>query len=128
MMEPNGSLVKGFVNRMVEFGERLRAARTETGLSQTDFAERAGVTKKTQSLYERGERSPSAEYLSAIADLVDVTYLLTGNRTVPLALSRDESALLDNYRHLCDEQREAVYRVSEVMSADYKTEKKVNQG
>lgn len=127
-MEPNGSIVKGEVYRMVDFFERLREVRIETGLSQTDFAARAGVTKKTQSLYERGERSPSAEYLSAISDLVDVTYLLTGNRSVPLRLAPDESALLDNYRHLCDEQREAVYRVSEVMSADYKTEKKVNQG
>jgi transcriptional regulator with XRE-family HTH domain len=113
---------------MVDFFERLREARIETGLSQTDFAAKAGVTKKTQSLYERGERSPSAEYLSAISDLVDVTYLLTGNRSVPVQLAPDESALLENYRHLCDEQREAVFRVSEVMSAGTKQEKNFSQG
>ena len=83
---------------MVNFCERLRALRTETGLSQTDFAARAGVTKKTQSLYERGERSPTAVYLSAVAEFTDVSYLLTGNRTVPSGLSQDEQTLLDRFR------------------------------
>lgn len=104
------------MNQMVDFGDRLRKVRLKTGLSQTDFAEKAGVTKKTQSLYERGERSPSAEYLSAIADLVDVSYLLTGNHSVTSVISPDEAALLDNYRHLCEEQKDTLNKVSQALS------------
>lgn len=51
---------------MVSFCERLRAERTRLGLNQTDFAALAGVTKKTQMLYEAGERVPDANYLAAI--------------------------------------------------------------
>ncbi|MDU9028731.1 helix-turn-helix domain-containing protein [Pseudomonas mediterranea] len=51
---------------MVSFCERLRAERTRLGLNQTDFAALAGVTKKTQVLYEAGERVPDANYLAAI--------------------------------------------------------------
>lgn len=43
------------------------------------MAAAAGVTKKTQGLYERNERSPSAEYLAALSECgVDVLYVVTG--------------------------------------------------
>lgn len=52
-------------------------------MSQMVFAERGGVTKKTQMLYEGGERFPDAQYLASIAETgVDVLYVLTGRRTV----------------------------------------------
>ncbi len=113
---------------MLNFGDRLKEERNALKLNQQAFADRVGVSKTTQFNYEKGLRQPDATYLAALSEMgVDVMYVLTGSRSLN-SLAPDESALLDNYRHLCDEQREAVYRVSEVMSADYKTEKKVNQG
>jgi transcriptional regulator with XRE-family HTH domain len=68
-----------FGNRMVSFCERLRAERTRLGLNQTDFAALAGMTKKTQMLYEADERVPDANYLAAIAAAgADVHYRITG--------------------------------------------------
>lgn len=65
---------------MVSFGGRLREERTRLGLNQTEFAALAGVTKKTQGLYEAGDRAPDALYLAAIAEAgVDTTYVLTGD-------------------------------------------------
>lgn len=68
------------MNHLVSIGERLREVRAKTGLSQEKFAQCGGVTKKTQMLYEAGERAPDAKYLSGIALLehVDVLYVLTG--------------------------------------------------
>lgn len=67
---------------MVSFCERLRAERTRLGLNQTDFAALAGVTKKTQMLYEAGERVPDANYLAAIAEAgADVYFTITGQKT-----------------------------------------------
>ena len=61
------------------FFERLREERQRLGISQTAFAELAGVQKRAQINYESGERSPDAAYLAAIAaEGVDVLYLLTG--------------------------------------------------
>ena len=53
-------------------------------MSQTQFGDLAQVTKKSQMLYEGDQRSPKADYLTAIASQgVDVQYVLTGNRSVP---------------------------------------------
>lgn len=73
---------------MVSFGERLREERERLSLTQAQFGQLAQVTKKTQMLYESGERSPKADYMTAIASSgVDVQYLLTGERTVRLSES-----------------------------------------
>lgn len=66
---------------MVSIGERLREERQRLGLSQTAFGDVGGVTKKTQMLYEGGERSPDATYFSGIAGVgADVQYIVTGQR------------------------------------------------
>ncbi|WP_395245510.1 helix-turn-helix domain-containing protein [Agromyces sp. MMS24-K17] len=44
---------------MTSAGELLRAARTRAGLTQTEFAHRAGLTQSVVSAYERGRREPS---------------------------------------------------------------------
>lgn len=71
---------------MTTFGERLRAERKRLGLSQTDFASLAGMTKKTQMLYEADERVPDANYLMAIHKAnANVHYILTDHKSAPLA-------------------------------------------
>ena len=82
---------------MVSFGERLREERERMGLTQTDFGDLAGVTKKTQMLYESGDRSPKADYLSAIGTVgVDVEYLLTGNRSVRGAIGSPGASRIED--------------------------------
>lgn len=62
-----------------EFGARLKEERERKGMNQADFAALGGVGKLAQLRYEKGDRSPSAEYLDLIAGHgVDVGYLLTG--------------------------------------------------
>jgi transcriptional regulator with XRE-family HTH domain len=80
--------------------ERLREERKRLGLTQERFGAEGGVGKLAQLNYEKGERSPDAAYLSAIALVgVDVSYVLTGERC-GAAMTPDESALLAAYRAL----------------------------
>lgn len=44
-------------------GELLRIARTRAGLSQKEFAERAGTSQPVISAYERGHRDPTTATL-----------------------------------------------------------------
>lgn len=107
------------MNQMVSFGERLKEERLSLELSQTAFGSVAGVTKKSQMLYEAGERSPDGVYLAAIASAgADVLYILTGQRgAAPApALSRDEAALLDNYRHCPPEGRACIKATSAALA------------
>lgn len=61
--------------------ERLKEERLRLGLSQEEFASRAGVSKRAQVNYEKGERSPQADYLVALDGAgVDTHYVLTGRR------------------------------------------------
>lgn len=82
---------------MVSFGERLRGERERLGLTQTQFGDLAGVTKKTQMLYESGERSPKADYLTAIYGVgANVEYVLTGNRSVTGSIGSAEVSRLED--------------------------------
>ena len=75
-------------------GKRLAEERTRLGMTQTQFAEAAGLkSRRTLSQYEADERSPDAAALAA----VDVLYVLTGQRNASQLTSR-EAALLANYR------------------------------
>lgn len=61
--------------------KRLIEERRRLGLSQADFAGRAGVSLSSQKRYELGEREPDTGYLEGARGMgVDVTYLLTGKK------------------------------------------------
>ena len=61
--------------RLVEERSRLR-------YTQSDFADKAGMSREGLRLYEMGQRGMSAEFLAMAASLgVDVQYVLTGRRS-----------------------------------------------
>ena len=121
--------VKGFyMHQTVSFGGRLREERKRLGKSQEVFGGEAGVTKKTQMLYEKEERKPDAEYMAALATMgVDVLYVLTGQRGGAPPLSPDETALLDNYRHSPEERRRILQETSAAFAESPQRER-VNKG
>lgn len=63
---------------MVNFGDKLRTLRTESGMTQTDLAKRLNITKSVVSYYELQERTPSPDVLIKLADIFHVStdYLL----------------------------------------------------
>lgn len=50
----------------------IKEARERKGLSQTELAERLGVTKATVSGYETGASSPTVSTLQKIAKALDI--------------------------------------------------------
>lgn len=93
---------------MSDIGERLREERERLGLVQAALAERCGVKKNAQSNYERGDRSPDAEFLYMASGAgVDVLYVITGQRAVG-AVAADEAALIEAYRSAPEAVRKAV--------------------
>lgn len=53
--------------------ERLREARKQRGISQTEVAERLGVARQTVSRWECGESDPTLENLRGLADVYGMT-------------------------------------------------------
>lgn len=73
-------------NFVFSIGSRLREERERLGYSQEAFAALADASRPTQFNYESGKRSPDSAYLAAIAAAgADVLYILTGQRSTPLA-------------------------------------------
>ena len=67
------------------FGERLRRARTEAGLSQEEVAVRASIHRTEVGLLERGERTPRIDTALKLAGALEVELeeLLEGIRWKP---------------------------------------------
>lgn len=107
---------------MASFGERLKEERKSLDWNQEEMALKIGVTKQTQGLYERDQRTPNAEYLAALAGFgCDVLYVLTGQRTpTAQALSAREACMLENYRALAEEDKAAMQRVSHALAQSAK--------
>lgn len=95
-------------------GDRLKEERERLGFNQTDFAAKAGASKNSQYNYEKGERSPDATYLAAVAEKgVDVLYVVTGERkpTTVESISPDTAKFLEFYQHVTDLDREVLLRM-----------------
>jgi transcriptional regulator with XRE-family HTH domain len=110
-------LIRAHVNlfcvRMSKLHIRLQEERVRLELNQDQFAEFGGVKRRAQINYESGERCPDGHYFEGIAAAgADVQYILTGIRSYQVAeespgysvLNKRESVLLDNYRHIADEE------------------------
>ncbi len=105
-------------------GERLREERTRLGLKQEEFAQLGGVNRNTQGSYEKNERSPDLNYLSAVAvHGVDVLFVVTGVRLLAAAgsLSAMEASLLEAFRTLTESDQDTLTRMAAGLSAVSKT-------
>jgi len=60
------------VDDQLRLGQRIREIRKERGMSQTELAEKAGISLITISRIERGERDPHLTTLLRIARGLDV--------------------------------------------------------
>ena len=76
------------------FGKRLSEERERLGFTQKEFAERAGIRRVTQCLYESEDSVPNYRYFAAIETLgADLSFLFFANR-------QSEDSLIMNPRVL----------------------------
>lgn len=65
---------------MIDIGNKIRELRTEQKMTQSNLAERLGVTKSSISSYENGSRLPSYDILLKIARIFKIsTDILLGH-------------------------------------------------
>lgn len=58
---------------MAAFGEALRTARLEAGLSQEALAERAGLDRTYVSGTERGRKNPTLKTIARLSDAIGIS-------------------------------------------------------
>ena len=77
------------------FGEKLKEARKNAGLSQEELSERIGVSRAAVAKWESGYGLPDIDNLKAISGLLDVSidYLLDDGTKLDLSVTREPIVL-----------------------------------
>lgn len=108
------------------YTDRLRELRKQNKLSQSEVAEKLGITASAYGFYEQGKTIPNAEALSILADLFNVsTDYLLGRAIFPNSENEDSEIkiLARKARSLTPEQLKAVQAVID----SYERNKKHNE-
>lgn len=103
----------------------LKRYRKARGLTQEEVASEIGIPTKTYQNYEREVREADSDVLCALADLYNVSLdELVGRSTIPSVeaarwdemLDVSEKTLIDLYRSLSDDSKEAVLVVARTLA------------
>ena len=84
------------MNQILDIGKRLQLERTRLNFSQTEFAERTGVSRAAQAGYEGGRSLPDLAYaLKAQEAGLDLTFLLSGRTSAQTSVDIFDWALAE---------------------------------
>ena len=92
----------------MEFSERLKKLRKDTGLTQVDVASKLGISQQAYASWERGVKKPTQDNLVKIAQILNVSVdYLVGNSQETLAeLDNIELLFRMNSKGLTEEEKE----------------------
>ena len=84
-----------------DFSNNLRVLRTARGYTQAYMGQKLHIQRQSYCNYENGQRTPSLEITSSIAEIlgVDLNTLITAKLS-PDVLTREDLAILEDYRSL----------------------------
>ena len=101
---------KFFRGFKMEFSERLKKLRKDTGLTQVDVASKLGISQQAYASWERGIKKPTQENLVKLSKIlyVSVDYLLgnTENKQTSDVLEDIELLFRMNSKGLSNEEKE----------------------
>lgn len=105
-------------NKAENFGTRLRRIRNERRETQEVFAQRGGVTQRSQANYEKGVRIPRIDYLQRLAESdIDVAYLLTGEGSDGKLTCEEQQLIRAIRKHDIDKHKEILKAIAAICSA-----------
>ena len=92
----------------MEFSERLKDLRKQTGLTQVDVAEKLGISQPAYASWERGVKKPTQENLVKIAKILNVSvdYLVGNSEEKSDELDNIELLFRMNSKGLTEEEKE----------------------
>ena len=92
----------------MEFSERLKKLRKDTGLTQVDVASKLGISQQAYASWERGVKKPTQDNLVKIAQILNVSvdYLVGNSQETLGELDNIELLFRMNSMGLTEEEKE----------------------
>lgn len=105
------------------FQDRLRKARQDRSLSQSELAERAGFQPSAISHFETGTRAPSFDNLRKLADAlgVSIDYLL-GRQPESTAAGPIAEQLYRDFKKLSSSDQETIAGMAKMLAEKHATQ------
>lgn len=88
--------------------ERLKTLRKEAGLTQEEVAKKLGISRPAYTYWEKGEKKPTPDKLTQIANLFGVStdYLLNNQQEDAVDLSEVELLFRTTSKGMTEEEQE----------------------
>jgi transcriptional regulator with XRE-family HTH domain len=111
----------------MSIGQRIQELRKEKGFSQTDLAEKVGISYAQISRYETKGAQPPAEVLSKLAQTLNtsVDYIIYGNAHEKATATLNDAKLISYFKEvekMPDEEKGTVLKVLAALIHEYKTQ------
>lgn len=102
------------------FGEKLKAARIESGLKQSELAKKLNTTGNTISNWENNVSKPDLDTLSYICGILHVTASYFLQATIPEdEVSISELKLVKKYRYITGHSPSGAKTINAVLENEY---------
>lgn len=110
---------------MTDLSSRIQSLRKEKGISQSELADLAGISRAQINRYENQGADPSASTLKAIANHLDTTvdFLINGSSNDKARASLKNTELLKHFKEvdsMPDNDKNALMRVISAFVRDFK--------
>ncbi|GCC53714.1 XRE family transcriptional regulator [Chryseotalea sanaruensis] len=107
----------------METGKIIAALRDKKGLSQTELADKSGVSRVMIGKYERGDAIPSIDAAKKIADALEVSLDYLVGEGINSKLDKHALKRLQDLELLEDEKKKTLFDLIDTYIRDAKTRK-----
>jgi transcriptional regulator with XRE-family HTH domain len=107
----------------METGKIIASLRDKKGLSQTELADKSGVSRVMIGKYERGEATPSIDAAKKIADALEVSLDYLVGEGINSKLDKQALKRLQDLEQLEDDKKKTLFDLIDTYIRDAKARK-----
>ena len=97
------------------FNEKLKFARKQKGLSQTELGKLLGVQAQTVGRWETGKSKPNLKTINKLCEVLNIPLYSLISKDVDCQLNYEEAFIVNKFRELNDDGKSIVINLLKTM-------------
>ncbi len=90
------------------FNEKLKAARKQKGLSQTELGKLLGVQAQTVGRWETGKSKPNLKTINKLCEVLNIPLYSLISKDADYQLNYEEAFIVNKFRELNDDGKQMI--------------------